>query len=148
MNYYVEHALHLFNIAVKNNFIQGRHLDEVCAACLYIISRINKTPHMLIDFADVLQINVYVLGSVYLKLKNILDENVSGLKVIDPSLYIHRFAEKLDFGDKKHLVAMTALRLVSRMKRDWITRGRRPTGICAAALLIAAKMHGFNSIFL
>jgi hypothetical protein len=27
---------------------------------------------------------------------------------------------QLEFGDKTHLVAMTALRLVARMKRDWI----------------------------
>lgn len=39
---------------------------------------------------------------------------------------------------------MTALRLVSRMKRDWIVAGRRPAGICAAALLIASRAHGFE----
>jgi len=27
------------------------------------------------------------------------------------------------------------------MKRDWINMGRRPTGICGAAILIAAKLH-------
>jgi len=27
------------------------------------------------------------------------------------------------------------------MKRDWIVSGRRPAGICAAALLIAAQAH-------
>lgn len=156
MSYYVDHALNLFSIAVQHNFIQGRHLDDVCAACLYIISRIHKTPHMLIDFADTLNVNVYTLGSVYMKLRNILEyisllflyffnsTDCPGLKTVDPSLYIHRFADKLDLGDKKHIVTLTALRLVARMKRDWITRGRRPTGICAAALLIASKMHGFN----
>lgn len=30
------------------------------------------------------------------------------------------------------------------MKRDWIVAGRRPAGICAAALLIAARAHGFS----
>lgn len=50
----------------------------------------------------------------------------------DPCLYIHRFAHKLEFGDKEHDVAMTALRLVSRMKRDWIHHGRRPSGLCGA----------------
>jgi transcription factor IIIB subunit 2 len=30
------------------------------------------------------------------------------------------------------------------MKRDWIVCGRRPAGICAAALLIAARAHGFS----
>jgi transcription factor IIIB subunit 2 len=30
------------------------------------------------------------------------------------------------------------------MRRDWIETGRRPSGICGAALLIAARMHGFR----
>lgn len=30
------------------------------------------------------------------------------------------------------------------MKRDWIQTGRRPSGICGAALLIAARLHGFR----
>ena len=29
------------------------------------------------------------------------------------------------------------------MKRDWIIAGRRPAGVCAAALLIASRAHGF-----
>lgn len=39
---------------------------------------------------------------------------------------------------------MTALRLVSRMKRDWIHHGRRPSGLCGAALLVSARLHGFS----
>merc|ERR1719162_2355192 len=30
------------------------------------------------------------------------------------------------------------------MKRDWIVVGRRPAGICAAALLLSARAHGFS----
>ena len=41
-------------------------------------------------------------------------------------------------------VSMTALRLVSRMKKDWMHFGRRPSGLCGAALLIAARLHAFN----
>ena len=52
--------------------------------------------------------------------------------VSDPCLYIHRFAHKLEFEDKTHEVSMTALRLVSRMKRDWMAQGRRPSGLCGA----------------
>ncbi|KAK3751451.1 hypothetical protein QZH41_000748 [Actinostola sp. cb2023] len=62
----------------------------------------------------------------------------------DPCLYIHRFAHKLEFGEKEHDVAMTALRLVARMKRDWIHHGRRPSGLCGAALLVAARFHNFS----
>lgn len=30
------------------------------------------------------------------------------------------------------------------MKRDWIQYGRRPSGLCGAALLVAARLHGFS----
>uniref|UniRef100_A0A8C1CAE7 Transcription factor TFIIB cyclin-like domain-containing protein n=2 Tax=Cyprinus carpio TaxID=7962 RepID=A0A8C1CAE7_CYPCA len=39
---------------------------------------------------------------------------------------------------------MTALRLLQRMKRDWMHTGRRPLGLCGAALLVAARMHEFR----
>ena len=39
---------------------------------------------------------------------------------MDPCLYVMRFAHRLELGDKTHEVSMTALRLVSRMKKDWI----------------------------
>lgn len=37
-----------------------------------------------------------------------------------------------------------ATRIVQRMKRDWIATGRRPTGICGAALLLAARAFNVN----
>jgi hypothetical protein len=30
------------------------------------------------------------------------------------------------------------------MNRSWMTEGRRPNGLCGAAILIAAKIHGFR----
>ncbi|XP_031827459.1 brf RNA polymerase III subunit isoform X2 [Nomia melanderi] len=62
----------------------------------------------------------------------------------DPCLYIMRFANKLEFGDKTHEVSMTAIRVVQRMKRDSIHSGRKPSGLCGAALLMAARLHEFN----
>ena len=41
-------------------------------------------------------------------------------------------------------VASDAIRLVSRMNRDWITQGRRPSGICGACLLLAARMNNYR----
>lgn len=63
--------------------------------------------------------------------------------ILDPSLMIPRFAHKLEFGEKEHEVSMTAMRLVARMKRDWMAVGRRPSGLCGAALLVAARIHNF-----
>eukprot|EP00002_Diphylleia_rotans_P023792 TRINITY_DN4683_c0_g1_i1.p1 TRINITY_DN4683_c0_g1~~TRINITY_DN4683_c0_g1_i1.p1 ORF type:complete len:581 (-),score=124.31 TRINITY_DN4683_c0_g1_i1:281-2023(-) len=140
-SHHVEAAERLFMLAMQHNFIRGRRTLHVIAACLYIVCRREKTPHMLIDFSDVLQTNLYVLGNTFLKFCRLLNLR---LPIIDPSLYIHRFAAKLEFEEKTHIVSMTALRLVARMKRDWIQTGRRPSGICGAALLIAARMHGFR----
>jgi transcription factor IIIB subunit 2 len=61
---------------------------------------------------------------------------------VDPSLYLHRFANKLGVDSKFHAVTNTALRLVASMKRDWMQTGRRPAGICGAALFISAHIHG------
>ncbi|OAD59824.1 Transcription factor IIIB 90 kDa subunit [Eufriesea mexicana] len=55
-----------------------------------------------------------------------------------------RFANKLEFGEKTHEISMTALRVVQRMKRDSIHSGRRPSGLCGAALLMAARLHEFS----
>ncbi|XP_023364622.1 transcription factor IIIB 90 kDa subunit isoform X3 [Otolemur garnettii] len=89
----------------------------------------------------VLQVNVYVLGKTFLLLARELCINAPA---IDPCLYIPRFAHLLEFGEKNHEVSMTALRLLQRMKRDWMHTGRRPSGLCGAALLVAARMHDFR----
>jgi transcription factor IIIB subunit 2 len=138
---HVEAAARYFNLAIVNNFTRGRKTVNVVAACLYIVCRMEKTSHMLIDFSDVLQTDVYILGSTFLKLVQLLHLN---LPLVDPALYLTRFAAKLEFGEKTGLVVRDSLRLVQRMSRDWMQTGRRPGGICAACLLIAARMHNFK----
>nr|XP_051695873.1 transcription factor IIIB 90 kDa subunit isoform X4 [Oryctolagus cuniculus] len=98
-------------------------------------------PDMLLDLSDLLQVNVYVLGKTFLLLARELCINAPA---IDPCLYIPRFAHLLEFGERNHEVSMTALRLLQRMKRDWMHTGRRPSGLCGAALLVAARMHDFR----
>lgn len=137
----IEGAQRLFLLCLQHKFLQGRKHDNVVAACLYTACRRETTPHMLIDFSDALSTNLYVLGSTFLKLRK---ELKISLPIIDPSLFIRRFAAQLEFDEKTNEVATTALRLVSRMKRDWMQIGRRPSGLCGAALLIAGRIHGFK----
>lgn len=138
---YVDRAYRLFQLALQRNLIFGRRQTHLVATCLYIICRQEKSPFLLIDFSDILQINVYVLGRAFLQFANVL--NIS-LPIVDPSLYIHRYASQFDFNDKQSSVVTSSLRIVTRLKKDWIVTGRRPDGVCAAALLIAARAHGFN----
>ncbi|XP_043930305.1 transcription factor IIIB 90 kDa subunit [Protopterus annectens] len=134
-------AFNFFKMAVCKHLTRGRKMNHVIAACLYLVCRTEGTPHMLLDLSDLLQVNVYVLGKTFLLLARELCINAPA---IDPCLYIPRFAHMLEFGDKSHEVSMTALRLLQRMKRDWMHTGRRPSGLCGAALLVAARMHEFR----
>jgi transcription factor IIIB subunit 2 len=84
---------------------------------------------------------VFELGHTYLQLVRTLNLR---LPLVDPSHYISRFASLLEFGDETHIVAHDAVRLVQRFDRDWMTKGRRPAGICGAALLLAARMNNFR----
>lgn len=122
---YIERAHRLYQIALQRNFIYGRKQQHVAATCLYIICRQEKSPHLLIDFSDALQINVYVLGKSFLQFSKVLSLN---LPIVDPSLYIHRYAIRLDLGDSRSSVVATSLRIISRLQKDWIVTGRRPDG--------------------
>uniref|UniRef100_A0A674CT22 Transcription factor IIIB 90 kDa subunit n=1 Tax=Salmo trutta TaxID=8032 RepID=A0A674CT22_SALTR len=134
-------AFNFYKMAVCKRLTRGRRVAHVVAACLYLVCRTEGTPHMLLDLSDLLQVNVYVLGRTFLILARELCINAPA---IDPCLYIPRFAHMLEFGEKNHEVSMTALRLLQRMKRDWMHTGRRPSGLCGAALLVAARMHEFR----
>ncbi|KAJ3683175.1 hypothetical protein LUZ60_013402 [Juncus effusus] len=141
----VDEAHRFYQIAIDKNFTRGRRTMHVAASCLYIACRKNKRPYLLIDFSDYLQINVYVLGAVFLQLCKLLQlaEHPIVQKLVDPSLFIHRFTERL-LGKKNNAVSETALRLIASMKRDWMVTGRKPSGLCGAALYISALSHGFD----
>ncbi|KAJ3118882.1 transcription factor TFIIIB subunit brf1 [Nowakowskiella sp. JEL0407] len=143
---YIEQAQRYYNLAIINDFTRGRRIANVAAACLYIVCRLNKIPKLLIDFSEALSVNVYILGNTFLKLLRTLAlEDPVELPLVDPVLYISSYAAKLDFEPSSIMgVIHTATELVGRMKRDWLSAGRRPSGICAACLFIAARMHGYN----
>lgn len=145
-----EMSFNFYKMALRRNLTHGRKLIHVIAACIYITCRTEGTSHLLLDLSDVAQVNVYELGRTYLKLTSALCIKIPA---IDPSLYIIRFAQDIELDNAKteaeaekirHNVISTANRLVQRMKRDWIHYGRRPSGLCGAALLIAARLNGVH----
>ncbi|CBZ49794.1 hypothetical protein NCLIV_002820 [Neospora caninum Liverpool] len=138
---HISSAHRLYLMATQRNFTLGRRSVLVASACLYAICRRERTPHLLIDFCDVLRTNVRALGQVFMKLLRVLHLQVPH---VDPSLFLERFACQMQLGDKTHTVAQTGVRLIQAMNRDWISTGRRPMGLCGAALLIAARYHNFQ----
>ncbi|XP_032780051.2 transcription factor IIIB 90 kDa subunit-like isoform X1 [Daphnia magna] len=137
----IDMAVNFYGMALARRLTNGRKSSHVVAACIYITCRMEGTAHLLIDIADVIDIDVYTLGHNFMQIAKAFNLNIPS---VDPCLYVMRYANRMNFGDKTHEVSRTALRLVQRMKRDWIHTGRRPSGLCGAALLIAARIHGFN----
>ena len=137
----VQYAKKLYNVASNKKFTQGRNTKHIVGAILYLSCRFYKTMHLLIDFSEVLRVNVFIIGSLYIKLARLLEIKI---KIIDPSLYMHRFLNKFNFGNISRDIEKTALKILQFMNRDWITTGRRPSGLCGACILISAKLHKLN----
>ncbi|KAI5867360.1 hypothetical protein GGS23DRAFT_547965 [Durotheca rogersii] len=141
----VDTGIQIFKLVMEENWLQGRGMDKVVPVCLYTACRReDKCKVMLIDFAELVKVNVYELGHVFKDLNNIYSFENNHVKSIIPEDLMYRFASKLDFGDFTNKVAADATRLCQRMGRDWMIMGRRPSGICGACILMAARMWNFR----
>ncbi|KAI0882963.1 uncharacterized protein GGS22DRAFT_42823 [Annulohypoxylon maeteangense] len=141
----VDAGIQIFKLVMEENWLQGRGMDKVVPVCLYTACRReDRCKVMLIDFAELVHVNVYELGHVFKDLNNIYSFQNNNVKSIIPEDLIYRFCSKLDFGDFTNKVAADAIRLCQRMGRDWMVMGRRPSGICGACILMAARMWNFR----
>ncbi|AEC05428.1 Cyclin/Brf1-like TBP-binding protein [Arabidopsis thaliana] len=129
----VDMAAVFYEAAMDQNFTKGRRAELVQSSCLYLA-------------CSYLRVSVYELGSVYLQLCEMLYlvQNKNYEELVDPSIFIPRFTNSLLKGAhaKAKDVANTAKNIISSMKRDWIQTGRKPSGICGAAIYMAALSHG------
>ncbi|TKA74220.1 hypothetical protein B0A55_06296 [Friedmanniomyces simplex] len=144
-----DQAQQLFNLAAEVSFTTGRRTDEVVGACLFVACRRQKdNTVLLMDIAEVQKINVFRLGEVYKALCDKLychdSRNVGIQHIVDIEPLIQRYCRKLEFGPKTRDVATDAVRILKRMKRDWIVTGRHPAGLCGACIILAARMNNFR----
>ncbi|OAL43197.1 hypothetical protein IQ07DRAFT_580476 [Pyrenochaeta sp. DS3sAY3a] len=146
----VEQAIGWYKLAMNHNFIQGRRMRSVAAVAIYMASR--RQPEntlMLMDLAEKIQTNVWVLGETYKAfLKRLGEEDPAQLignkavQEIEPLML--KYCRKLEFEEYSHRVADDACKLLKRMNRDWMVQGRQPAGLCGACIIIAARMNNFR----
>ncbi|KAM5574869.1 transcription factor IIIB 70 kDa subunit-like [Rosa sericea] len=138
-------ALRFYTMALERNFTRGRNTERVLAACLYIACRSKRKPYLLIEFSNLLKIDVYTLGAVYMQLCKVLylDQYPFANRLVDPSIFIAKFSGSLPGGRDKGVI-QTAVRIITSMKRNWMQTGRKPSGLCGAALYISAISHGLK----
>ena len=130
-------AFRWYKLSLQGNLTRGRSIVYTLSACIYIVCRQEKTPHLLMDFAHLLEIDVFKIGAIFMKIVIFLNVKVP---LIDPSLFLNRFFQKLKFKNPE--ILQFSMRLIARMKRDWIVVGRRPNNLCGAALVIASRVFG------
>lgn len=128
-------AFRWYKLSLQANLTRGRSILYTLSACIYIVCRQEKTPHLLADFAHLLELDVFKIGNIFMKIVMYLNIKVP---LIDPSLFLNRFFQKLKFKNSE--ILSFSMRLIARMKRDWIVVGRRPNNLCGAALVTASRV--------
>ncbi|KAF2760931.1 hypothetical protein EJ05DRAFT_508160 [Pseudovirgaria hyperparasitica] len=143
-----EKAVGAYRMVQHHNFVQGRQIDQVAGVCIYHACRYsnNKEEQMaLADIAEKTKTSVFTLGKIYKEMRKTLGlEQDKEAGLLDLEKMIIRYAKKLEFGAKMTTVAHDAQRIMSRMKKDWLTDGRSPAGVIGACLILAARMNNFR----
>jgi len=134
-DHHADSSFRWYKLCLQHSLSKGKLLLYTLSACVYITCRQGSTPHLLIDFSNALRIDMFKIGRLFLKLRTIFGIDIP---LMDPSLYMHRFVSHLKFENRG--ILDYSVRLVDRMKKDWILTGRRPNNTCGAALLIASRI--------
>ena len=96
----IELGFRYHKIASHKATTHGRETNIVAAACLYMACRIERSPHLLIDFADVIKEDLFRISEVFNKFRSQILLKEHSIPIVDPSLYIEKFCLKLNFEDK------------------------------------------------
>eukprot|EP00486_Rosalina_sp_Unknown_P004265 CAMPEP_0201570520 /NCGR_PEP_ID=MMETSP0190_2-20130828/12817_1 /ASSEMBLY_ACC=CAM_ASM_000263 /TAXON_ID=37353 /ORGANISM="Rosalina sp." /LENGTH=529 /DNA_ID=CAMNT_0047994141 /DNA_START=105 /DNA_END=1691 /DNA_ORIENTATION=- len=140
----IDKAVSIWKICFEKKLTRGYEGEQLAAILFYMACRKLEPPlpYLLLDFSLVLEINVYKLAKKFHKLCQ--DIPIDMQSNTDLTTYIPRFVNMMEFGDKEDLITNTACKFAHQMKNDWITTGRRPSGVCGACIFMAAKIHGFH----
>ncbi|KXL50974.1 hypothetical protein M433DRAFT_130630 [Acidomyces richmondensis BFW] len=143
-----QQAQRLFSAVSGFGFTRGRRTEEVAACCVYAACRRTvDNPILLIDVAEIIKANVFRLGEIYKEMRkkcHMHSEPVGLQHLIAFEPLIMKFCRRLDFGPATAQVAQDAVKIMKRMRRDWIATGRHPSGLCGACIILAARMNNFN----
>ena len=117
---------------------KGKSTKLIILACMYYRCREAGLKYLMHDFAhQVERKNVFDLCKAYLNICQILRVKPD---VNDATFFAPRFVEELGLPDELRAdILAYANQLLDRMKVDWMSHGRRPTGLIAAAFYIACK---------
>ncbi len=131
-----EESARIYTLAVQRGLVRGRSMESVVAGSLYAACRRHDVPRTLDELSEASGIDKKEIGRTYRFITREL-----GIKILpsNPSDYIARFASSLKLSPEAQSHAVEILDIAQKQE---LTSGRGPTGIAAAALYVAALIHG------
>jgi transcription initiation factor TFIIB len=131
-----EEAAMIYTQAVQRGLVRGRSMESVVAGALYAACRRHEVPRTLDELSEASGIEKKEIGRTYRFVTREL-----GISILpsNPADYIARFASSLRLTAETQSKAVEILFIAQEAE---LTSGRGPTGIAAAALYVAALMHG------
>ncbi|MBI2565274.1 transcription initiation factor IIB [Candidatus Woesearchaeota archaeon] len=131
-----EEAAMIYTQAVQRGLVRGRSMESVVAGALYAACRRHEVPRTLDELSEASNIEKKEIGRTYRFVTREL-----GISILpsNPADYIARFASSLKLNPETQ---SKAVEILDEAQHEELTSGRGPTGIAAAALYVAALMHG------
>ena len=135
-NAVIEKAAFIYRKAMEKKLVRGRSIQGLVAACLYASCRTTETPRTLDDIANGINIKRKDVARCY---RLIYRELELKMPVVDPIKGVSRIASNAGLGEK---TKREAISILNEAKRTYITAGKDPMGIAAAALYLACISTG------
>ena len=131
-----EESARIYTLAVQRGLVRGRSMESVVAGALYAACRRHDVPRTLDELSEASGIEKKEIGRTYRFVTREL-----GITILpsNPADYIARFASALKLSAEAQ---SKSVEILEDAQKAELTSGRGPTGIAAAALYVAALMHG------
>lgn len=130
-----EGAAVLYRGALEEDLIQGRSIEGMATAALYIASRREGIPRSLDEFESVARIERIEIARSY---RYLASEMELEMEPVDPKRFVPRFCSELEYGES---VQRTAMEILDAGEVGGLHSGKSPTGLAAAAIYTAALHH-------
>lgn len=131
-----EEAARIYTLAVQRGLVRGRSMESVVAGALYAACRRHEVPRTLDELSEASGIEKKEIGRTYRFVTRELQINILPS---NPADYIARFASSLKLSPETQ---SRSVEILEKAQKIELTSGRGPTGIAAAALYVAALLHG------
>lgn len=131
-----EESARIYTLAVQRSLVRGRSMESVVAGALYAACRRHDVPRTLDELSEASGIEKKEIGRTY---RFVTRELGISIMPSNPADYIARFSSSLKLSAETQ---SKSVEILEKAQKAELTSGRGPTGIAAAALYVAALIHG------